>query len=300
MKTSTKEKKSTTPKKSSENEHTAKKTTSTQKTTNQSSQQTQMTMMVLLLVGVVLVLIFTSFSFYTISQVNDKVTRMDNFFASNAQGYDSGNTGNTEETGNQGAQQQQGGNEPQQQQGGNEPQQVGEPDISNRPVLGDEDAPVTIVEYSDFECPFCQRFFQDTYPQLKEQYIDTGKAKLVYKDFPLPNIHPMAEPAAIAGKCVYRLSDSETFFEYHDTIFNNQGGLSEASLEQWATDLGVSQSEYQSCIENPEVKEQVDADFNEGSEFGISGTPSFVIEGQLLVGAQPISAFQDIIDAELE
>ena len=278
-------------KKSSASTTQAKKTDASQKI-NDSKLQNHTYLLSLILVGVVLVLVLSSFSLYKVSQVEDKVTRVDDFFAANAQGY-----GNAE-SGTQTQEQQQG---TQGTQGAPDTQQVEQPDIENRPMMGDPDAPITIVEYSDFECPFCQRYFQQTYPTLKEEYIDTGKVNLVYKDFPLNNIHPLAEPAAIASKCVFKLSGSdETFFEYHDTIFNNQNVLSESNLKKWALDVGVSESNYETCIENPEIASQVQADLEEGTQLGVTGTPSFVIDGELLVGAQPISAFRDVIDSKLE
>lgn len=287
-KSSTTNKKKTTAKATSVPASSSKqeKAVSSSSTSNASSNQTQTILMSLVLIGVVLVLFFTSFTYYQVSQIDGKVTKLDSFFASNAQGYGDGES--QPQTGDS-----------QVQNPGSGAQEVGTPDISNRPVLGDADAPITIVEYSDFECPFCQRFFLETYPQLKSEYIDTGKAKLVYKDFPL-NFHQMAKPAAIAGKCVYSLSDSETFYEYHDMIFNNQNVLSESNLRSWALDVGISGEEYDSCIVDPQIEEQVDADMAEGTQFGVSGTPSFVINGKLLVGAQPFSAFEQVIEAELE
>ncbi len=251
-----------------------------------SSSQTQTILMSLVLIGVVLVLLFTSFTYYSVSQIDGKVSKLDSFFANNAQGYGDTETAGTPDIGSQGTQ-------------APGAQEVGTPDITNRPVLGEADAPITIVEYSDFECPFCQRFFLETYPQLKSEYIDTGVAKIVYKDFPL-NFHQMAKPAAIASKCVYTLSDSETFYEYHDLIFNNQNVLSDSNLRSWALDVGISGEDYDSCIVDPEIEAMVDADMAEGTRFGVSGTPSFVINGQLLVGAQPFSAFEQIIESELE
>lgn len=255
-----------------------------------SSSQTQTILMSLVLIGVVLVLLFTSFTYYSVSQIDEKVSKIDSFFANNAQGYgDAGTAAGTQgapDTGSQGTQ-------------APGAQEVGTPDITNRPVLGEADAPITIVEYSDFECPFCQRFFLETYPQLKSEYIDTGIAKIVYKDFPL-NFHQMAKPSAIASKCVYTLSDSETFYEYHDVIFNNQNVLSDSNLRSWALDVGISGEEYDSCIVDPEIEAMVDADMAEGTRFGISGTPSFVINGNLLVGAQPFAAFEQVIEGELE
>lgn len=281
--------KSTKPNKTTASKKTAakpaQKTTPVSQTNKKtSSNQIHMTLMSLILVGVVLVLLFSSFAFYQVSQVNEKVTRLDNFFANNAQGYGTSDSDS----------QSPGSGDTQAQQP--DTQNVGTPDIENRPVLGDADAPVTIVEYSDFTCGFCGKFHSETYPQLKEKYIDTGLVKFVYKDFPVVQ----GQDAAIASKCVFRDLGNEAFFEYHNIIFNNQNVVSESNLRTWAIDLGISGETYDACIEDQEIASQVQADFTEGQGFGISGTPGFIINGKLLVGAQPFAAFEQIIEAELE
>ena len=162
-------------------------------------------------------------------------------------------------------------------------------------VLGDPDAKVTIVEFSDFECPFCGRFYTQTLPQLKEEYFDTGKVKLVYRDFPL-SFHPQAQPAAEAAECA---NEQDKFWEFHDKIFDNQSSMSTTNYKQWAADLGLDTEQFNSCLDDGKYRAEVQADFSAGQAAGVSGTPTFFINGQKIVGAQPFSVFKQIIDAEL-
>lgn len=164
------------------------------------------------------------------------------------------------------------------------------------PVKGDPDAQVTIIEFSDFECPFCKRFYDNTLSQLEEEYIETGKAKLVYRDFPL-SIHPDAQKAAEAAECA---EDQGMFWEYHDMLFENQQALDTASLKSYANTLGLDTAEFDSCLDSGKHAQEVKDDFNDGRAAGVSGTPTFFINGQKIVGAQPIDAFRQIIDAELQ
>jgi protein-disulfide isomerase len=163
-------------------------------------------------------------------------------------------------------------------------------------VLGDENAPVTIIEFSDYQCPFCGRFWSDTLPQIKSEYIDTGKAKLVYRDFPLTSIHPLAQPAAEATECVREQGGDEAFYQYHDKIFANQQALSQPSLIAWADELGYDINE---CLSSGKFRGEVQKDTSDAQAAGGRGTPYFVINGKPLSGAQPFSAFQQIIEAEL-
>ncbi len=167
--------------------------------------------------------------------------------------------------------------------------------VDDDPVLGSADAPVTIVEFSDFQCPFCGRFVQQTMPQIKSQYIDTGKVKLVFRDFPLP-FHPLAEPGAIATSCAGKQGK---YFEMHDKIFANQEALSEASLKQWAQELGLNLATWDKCRADPTIKQEIQKDMQDGSAAGVQGTPSFFISGHIISGAQPFSVFQQAIEQAL-
>jgi len=165
------------------------------------------------------------------------------------------------------------------------------------PFLGDENAPVTIIEFSDYQCPFCQSFWIDTLPEIKEKYIDTGKVKLVYRDYPL-GIHPEAQIAAEAAECVRDAAggSNEVYFEYHDVLFANQGDLNEENLISWASDLGY---DITSCLENGDFTEEVQQDFFDGQVAGVTGTPSFFINGKKVSGALPFEVFEQMIEAEL-
>lgn len=171
-------------------------------------------------------------------------------------------------------------------------------DIEGEPFLGDVDAPVVVVEFSEYECPFCKRFYDESYEQLKTNYVDTGLVKLVFKDFPL-TFHPNAEPAAVAANCVQEQLGNEAYFAFHDQIFENQNSLNEANYIAWATEIGVDVEAFETCLDDPAQAQEVQGDFAEGLLLGVSGTPSFIINGELVVGAQPYSVLAATIDAKL-
>jgi protein-disulfide isomerase len=181
-------------------------------------------------------------------------------------------------------------------QGGVQAPSVVSADVDDDAVLGDPDAPVTIIEFSDYQCPFCGRFWSQTLPSIKSQYIDTGKVKLVFRDFPLTSIHPTAQVAAEATECVRDQGGDKAFFEMHDKIFENQAQLSEASLKQWARELGYN---IDSCLSSGKFTSEVQNDLRDATAAGGQGTPYFVINGKPLSGAQPFSVFQQAIEAEL-
>ncbi|MCH8945953.1 MAG: DsbA family protein [Nanoarchaeota archaeon] len=173
--------------------------------------------------------------------------------------------------------------------------------IDDDAILGDPNAPITIIEFSDYQCPFCGRFWSQTLPLIKSEYIDTGKVKLVYRDFPLDSIHPFATPAAEAAECVRDEAggSDETYFEYHDKIFANQASLSESNLKQWAQELGYN---IDSCLSSGKFASEVRKDLADAQSAGGRGTPFFVIigsdgKGTPLSGAQPFSAFKQILDS---
>ena len=185
--------------------------------------------------------------------------------------------------------------------------------VDDDPVLGDKDAPVTIVEFSDYECPFCKRHFDDTYPQLIKKYIETGKAKLVFRDFPLSFHDPMATKEAVAANCAKEQGGDKKYFEFHDEIFkrtvSNGNGLDDAKIAAIATDLRLNISSFNTCLSNKAMEDEVKKDIADGTAAGVSGTPTFLIgkttkdgkvEGDLVVGAQPFAAFQAVIDPLLQ
>jgi len=180
--------------------------------------------------------------------------------------------------------------------------------LDDDPFKGNANAPVTVVEFSDFQCPFCSRFYTQTLPALQENYIDTGKIKLVYKDLPLDNLHPNARPAHIAAECA---DEQGKFWEYHDVLFENQAQWSRLSstdlssqLNQYATSMGLESASFDSCLSSPSMADEVNADFLQAAQYGATGTPTFFIGNEKdgfikLVGAQPYAAFQAAIDAKL-
>lgn len=165
------------------------------------------------------------------------------------------------------------------------------------PVKGNADAPVTIIEFSDFQCPFCARFFSDTLPQIEENYIKTGKVKLVYRDFPLDNIHLQATPAAQAAECA---DEQGKFYEYHDKLFENQQLLSTDNYKKWAEELGLDTDQFNGCVDSKKYASEVAKDSADGSAAGVTGTPAFFINGKYISGAQPFSVFEALIEAELD
>jgi len=165
---------------------------------------------------------------------------------------------------------------------------------ADRPVEGDANAPVTIVEFADFECPFCQQWFKNTFPDIKKNFIDTGKAKLVFRDLPLVNLHQHAEKAAEAARCA---EDQGKFWEMHDKLFGEGVGNGITTFKQYASDLGLDTAKFNQCLDSGVKKADVDKDAAAGSKYGITGTPSFIIEQQLLVGAQPYSKFEQALNS---
>ena len=164
------------------------------------------------------------------------------------------------------------------------------------PVKGMKNAPVTIIEFSDFQCPFCERFFTQTLPLIEKNYIQTGKVRLVYRDFPL-GFHENAEKAAEAAECA---DEQGKFWEYHDKIFANQNAIGVSNLKQYAETLGLNMEKFNSCLDSGKMASEVKEDLKDGTKYGVTGTPSFFINGINLVGAQPYSVFEQIIKQEIE
>jgi protein-disulfide isomerase len=163
-------------------------------------------------------------------------------------------------------------------------------------VIGNPKAKVAIVEFSDFQCPFCKRFVDDALVQLKKEYIDTGKAKLVFRHLPLTAIHPFAMGAALASECA---GEQGKFEAYHDKLFTNQNALSVEDLKKYAGELGLNSGQFGQCLDGKKYQAKVDADMQLATENGVGGTPGFYVDGKLVSGAQPFSAFKPIIDAAL-
>ncbi len=169
-------------------------------------------------------------------------------------------------------------------------------------AVGDPNAPITIIEYTDYQCPYCSRHFEQTYPQLLENFIETGVVYYVFKDFPLSQIHPQAVAAANAARCA---GDQDAYLEMHDMLFQTQAEWNNRSdanalFNQYAAELGLDEAQFAACVENGTHEEGVLADLNEGASYGVSGTPAFFINGYFLSGAQPYDTFVDAIEFLLE
>lgn len=185
--------------------------------------------------------------------------------------------------------------------------------VDDDPVLGDKNAKVTLIDFSDYECPFCKRHFEQTLPELIKKYIDTGKVKMVYRDLPLPFHDPMATNEAIAANCAKDQGGDATYYKYHDEIFkrttSNGNGLNKDNLYTIASDLGLNADTFKSCLDSEKYKEEVQKDLADATKYGASGTPTFFIgkstsKGEIsatrIVGAQPLAQFEAIIDKELQ
>ncbi len=187
-----------------------------------------------------------------------------------------------------------------QSEGQEPPQPTGPVDVNldDDAIKGDKDAPVTILEFTDYQCPYCERYFTEAYGQIMKNYVDTGKVKYVVRDFPLP-FHENALPAANSAECLREQTDDETFFKYHDLLFQNQSTLSVENYKKWATDFKVDQAKFDSCVDENKFKDEIEADLAEGQSYGVQGTPAFFINGMPLSGAQPYAAFEAAIDQAL-
>ena len=167
--------------------------------------------------------------------------------------------------------------------------------ISGKVIEGNPNASVTIVEFSDYECPYCQRFYQTTYQEIKQKYIDTGKVNLVFKNFPL-SIHKNAEKAAEAAECA---GEQGKYYEMYDELFTKgvEGGTTE--FKAYAKDIGLNQVEFNGCLDSGKMKSKINEDIKEGKVLGVTGTPTFFIGKQMIVGAQHFSIFEQKIEEEL-
>lgn len=163
---------------------------------------------------------------------------------------------------------------------------------AGRPSLGPNNAPITIVEFADFQCPFCGRV-EPTVQQVLKSYGD--KVRLVYINFPL-GVHPYAFGAAQAAECA---GAQGKFWPYHNALFVDQSKLTVKDLKALAGKLGLNTKEFDACLDQGKTKNAVEQDLREGQELGVTATPSFFINGRMLVGAQPLSAFQSTINEEL-
>ena len=181
-------------------------------------------------------------------------------------------------------------------QGASETPQVVRYDIpiDDDPMIGPEDAPITIVEFSDYECPSCQRWHTEVFERLLEAYPD--EVRLVYRDFPLTSIHPNATPAAIAANCA---REQDVFWDYHDKLFGMELGLNTEAYQEYASQLDIDTEEFTECLDSGRYDEEVQADFDFAANLGVRSTPTFFVNGIAVVGAQPFEVFEQVIEQEL-
>jgi protein-disulfide isomerase len=164
----------------------------------------------------------------------------------------------------------------------------------NNPSVGRADAPITIIEFSDYECFYCRKWFNEVLPRLLAEYPD--EVRLVYRDFPLTSIHPNAVSAAAAANCAH---EQERYWEFHDLLFSMRLGLDERSYFAYATELGLDMTAFDACLKDGRAQAEVQADYAYGLTLGVQSTPTFFINGIALVGAQGFEVFQQIIEKEL-
>jgi protein-disulfide isomerase len=164
--------------------------------------------------------------------------------------------------------------------------------IDGEPYIGPEDAPIVIVEFSDFNCTYCRRFHQETFDALLEKYPD--QIRFVYRDFPITSQESFY--AAQAAQCAF---EQDKFWEFHDLLFSGEFPLGSEAYETYALELGLDSEELLICIESERYAGEVSSDGSFATNLGLTGTPSFFINGIPMIGAQPLSQFVQIIDEEL-
>ncbi|HYJ46754.1 MAG TPA: DsbA family protein [Pyrinomonadaceae bacterium] len=179
--------------------------------------------------------------------------------------------------------------------------------VSNEPFKGDKGARLAIIEYSDFQCPFCGSYSRDTFPQINENYIKTGKVRYIFRDFPLQGMHPFALQAAEAARCA---GDQSKFWEMHDRLFANQRALSARDLSQSAQSLELDMAKFNQCLMDGKYRNGIRQSVAEGERLGVEGTPTFLIgvvgpDGQqvkvirTLVGAMAYDNFRAVLEGLL-
>ena len=181
--------------------------------------------------------------------------------------------------------------------------------VDDDPIIGSPNAPITIIEFSDFQCPFCARFHIQTLPIIMNEYVNDGKVKLVFRDFPIQSIHQNAIPASIAAECA---NEQGKFKEMHDILFEKQNEWSKKNTDnviilfnQYASEFGLEEEKFDSCLKNGKYIEEIQKDLNDGRTYGITGTPGFFIGNDEigfveLKGAQPFENFKKVIDSQLK
>ena len=154
----------------------------------------------------------------------------------------------------------------------------------------------SIIEYTDYECPFCTRFFDQTLPAIRSQYIDKGLVRLEIREFPLNNIHKYAQKAAEAAECA---GQQNKYIEMYNTLYTKGVDDGVTSYKNFAKNIGLDTAKFNNCIDNGDAKAIIKSNLQEGQAAGVTGTPSFLINGELVIGAQPFTVFKGVIDKKL-
>jgi protein-disulfide isomerase len=174
--------------------------------------------------------------------------------------------------------------------------------IDDDPQLGPSNAKVTILEFGDYQCPLCRQFWRETFPRIRKEYIETGRVRLIFRDFPLDN-HPAAIPMALAAQCA---ADQGKYWEMHDKMYGEQDKrgrdvvrVNVGDIKRWATEVGLAAAAFNECFDSERHEPEVKKDFDDAVGVGMRGTPMFFINGRVIAGARPFAEFQKVIEEEL-
>jgi protein-disulfide isomerase len=173
------------------------------------------------------------------------------------------------------------------------------PKKTDAPIVGDPKAPVTIKSFSEFQCPYCADFYTKTYPEIKSKYVDTGKVKFVFYEFPIEQIHPFAMKASEAARCAY---EQDRYEDYAILLYTRQSQWVKAGpskFKDYARELGLDMNEFTKCLDSGKMKDIVRKEIEEGKQLQITGTPTFFINDRRIVGARPFEDFDKIISSYL-
>ncbi len=182
---------------------------------------------------------------------------------------------------------------------------LSEASIDDDAILGDVDAPLTLIEFSDYQCPYCSRFTKEVFPLIKEEYVKTGKVRYVFRDFPIQRIHPNAQKAAEAAQCA---GEQGKYWEMHDLLFEKQKAMEIDHLKSYAKEMGLDVTDFNACLDDGKYAKEIMKDLQAGQRAGVRGTPSFVlgkttkdgnIKGKFIRGAQPYQEFKKAFEAML-
>lgn len=169
----------------------------------------------------------------------------------------------------------------------------------NVPVLGKTNAPVIVEEFFDYQCPACQFFHQEIFPTIKKKYIDTGKVKFVYYNFPLSSIHKDAYPAAKFAECSYRKGGNSKFLKIKNKLYSimTDGKFDYDTMSKFATSIGINKNNLKKCFDKDTYKNNISKDIKYGEKAGITGTPGFIVNGTVIIGAG--EELEETIQSEL-